>query len=571
MGGRYNHGLRSAATIGRRSRVRDLDGGRLPGYRLGSRCVGAALRVALDRPAIPSWPRHRQVSTRQPDIPPERIGGRERKLDGHSDDGLSGSEVKKRAASGVISITLRTLGTRVLGGLGTLVLARLLTPHEFGDIAFGLALVAFGSLFADGGMATALLRRKEEPTRDELRAMLGFHLALATISAIVIAAIGLPLGQAGRLAAIMALALPLDALRVPPSIVVERRLRYGVFVWPQVIEIVAWNVVAVVLVAVGLGVWGVAIAAPVRALVGSIAMISMSPVSWLRPRLSLRIVQPFLRFGFTFQASNVVALLRDQGLYVMTAAISGLATLGVWSLTTSVVSTATVGYSSLWQVALPGMSRLLDAGEAIKPVIERSLRIMIAATGFLCVALAGTAPAAVPVLLGARWHAVVPLLAYASGAILVGAAIAPVAIGYFYATNRPGIPLRVTIAHTLVLFAVTIPILSALGSEALGIGGCAAGVTDGVLLGWALSREGVKVLDSCAVPMALAVGAGTVGWFVAKAITEPVVALFASGLAAEALYLAALIVMRRQTVLEMMRVLQRYMLTRSAIRGAVAP
>jgi O-antigen/teichoic acid export membrane protein len=510
------------------------------------------------------------VSAEQPDISPERFHGQPDTFDGRNEARLTGAEVRQRAASGVVSITLRTVGTRLLGGVGTIVLARLLTQGEFGAIAFGMAFLTFGSFFADGGMATALLRRREEPSRDELRSMLGFHLALATASAIVIAGIGLPLGQPGRLAGIMALALPLDALRVPSSIVVERRLRYGVFVWPQVIEIAAWNIVAVTLVAVGMGVWGVAIAGPVRALLGSIALISISPVSWLRPRLSFRTVQPLLRFGFTFQASNVVALIRDQGLYFVIAAISGLAVLGVWNLTNSVVTAVTVGYLSLWQVALPGMSRLIDAGEAIEPAVERALRLTTAATGFLSVALGATAPAAVPLLLGARWHAVTPLLAYASAGILLGSAIAPVATGYFYATNRPGIPLRVTIAHTIMLFVVTVPLLNVLGSDAVGIGGVAAAATDGLILGLALTRNGIK-LASCAMPIVLAMGAGTAGWLVAKSIAEPVVALIASGVVAESVYLVGLIVASREIAVELMRMVRRYVLTRSAIRGAVAP
>jgi O-antigen/teichoic acid export membrane protein len=512
-----------------------------------------------------------KVNSEPEPIPPSDLaGGRERPAVPEPGR-LTGGEVKKRAASGILSITVRSVGTRVLGGVGTLVLARLLAPREFGAIAFGTALLAFGSLFADGGIATALLRREQEPTELELRAMLGFHLAVATAAAIVIAGIGLLLGRAGEIAAIMALALPLDALRVPYAISVERRLRYGVFLWPQLIEVVAWNVIAVGAVALGLGVWGVAIAGPLRALIGSIALIKVSPVPWLQPRLAFAIVKPLVRFGITFQAGNVVALVRDQGLNLVVAATSGLTVLGIWSLTTSIVGTLAIGYLSLWQVAMPAISRLLEAGEAIAPALEKSLRIISGATGCLCVGVAATAPAAVPLLLGARWHAIVPLLAYAAGGILVGSGIGPVATGYFYATNRPGIPLRVVIVHTAVAFAVTVPLLGTLGSEALGLGGCAAAVTDGALLGWGLSREGIKVLDSCAVPMVLAVGAGSLGWLVAVTIADPVVALLASGATAEVLYVAALVLTRRQLAVELVRIVQRHMLSRSALRGAVAP
>ena len=49
--------------------------------------------------------------------------------------------------------------TRHMALVPVIVLARLLNPHAFGLIAFGMAVVLFGSLLADGGLGAGLIRR----------------------------------------------------------------------------------------------------------------------------------------------------------------------------------------------------------------------------------------------------------------------------------------------------------------------------------------------------------------------------------------------------------------------------
>ena len=68
------------------------------------------------------------------------------------------------------------MGVRIVRAVGTLILARLLTPYDFGVIAFGATLVVFANFLADGGIGAGLVRRIKPPERRELRALLGFQL-----------------------------------------------------------------------------------------------------------------------------------------------------------------------------------------------------------------------------------------------------------------------------------------------------------------------------------------------------------------------------------------------------------
>ena len=172
------------------------------------------------------------------------------------DERLSTGEVRERAVTGAAVDVLRGFGVRFMGLVGTLVLARLLTPHDFGIIAFGATLVTFANFLTDGGIAAGLIRRVDPPTRAELRAFLAFQLGFNSLLAGVVGIALLPVGEFGQLTAMMMIALPLTAVRVPGVILLERRLNYRPLAFVEIVESICYYGWAIVTVSYGWGVWG---------------------------------------------------------------------------------------------------------------------------------------------------------------------------------------------------------------------------------------------------------------------------------------------------------------------------
>ena len=127
--------------------------------------------------------------------------------DGRPDDHLSASVVRQRAVAGAAITLLRGIGVKCLGLVGLVVLARMLSPTDFGAVAFGATLVTFANFLADGGIGSGLIRRVEPPERADLKALLGFQLGFGTVLAIVIGLTALPFGTLGEVTALMALSL----------------------------------------------------------------------------------------------------------------------------------------------------------------------------------------------------------------------------------------------------------------------------------------------------------------------------------------------------------------------------
>src|SRR5204862_1416835 len=128
-----------------------------------------------------------------------------------------------------------------------------------------------------------LIGRAQPPERGELQAVLGFQLAVSVVVLVCFTAAAWPFGRTGLVAAVMLTSLPLATLRLPTALVLERQLSYRAIATADVIETVANFAWAIATVAAGMGVWGLASATPVRALVGSLVLIRMGPLGFLRP------------------------------------------------------------------------------------------------------------------------------------------------------------------------------------------------------------------------------------------------------------------------------------------------
>lgn len=72
---------------------------------------------------------------------------------------LDRGEISSRATRGAVSIMARGFGVRLIGMLGNILLARLLLPSDFGMIALGNTILAFGAFLASGGLAATLVRQ----------------------------------------------------------------------------------------------------------------------------------------------------------------------------------------------------------------------------------------------------------------------------------------------------------------------------------------------------------------------------------------------------------------------------
>ncbi len=508
-------------------------------------------------------------------VPEARSSGEPVQIDGvdHAHEvELSGADIRGKAASGVLLLSLRTFAIRGLGLLGNLVLARLLTPEEFGVLAFGLTLILFGQFFADAGIAAGLIRRNQPPKPHELHAILGFQLVVSSLLMLGVAVVAIPSGRSGQVATVMAASVVVSAWRAPATLLLERRLDYKALAAVEVLEGAIFVSMSLAAVALGAGVWGVAGAHVVRAGAGSALMIRKSPITVLRPTVDTRVIRELLGYGLAVSARDFMTLLRLQVINLVTAAVAGLPVLGLYSLADRIMLVPWVVFGSILRVTFPAMARLVSAGEDARSDLERGLRLLTVSAGSLLALIAATAPILIPSFFGERWTPAsdaLPLIAL--GLLLTGPVIS-VGNGFLYAVGDARKVLVATTAHTLVWLAVAVPLLPDLGVAAVGAGLLAGFAIEGALLARAIRvRTGLRCHRTTAAPTAAIVASAAVGYLIARALEPSVLATLQVALLTSALLSGGLLLTAAPTLREGVRIARRAMpIDRIRRRGVTA-
>ena len=262
--------------------------------------------------------------------------------------------MRRRAVTGAVVDAVRGMGVKVLGLLGTLVTARLLTPYEFGLVAFGTTLWVFGDFLSDGGVGQALIRRPEPPTKSELQALVAFQFGLDMILLVGVGLVMLPFGLLGQVTTVIVLSLPLGAFRTPSYILYERRLDYRPMAIVEIVETGVYYAWAIATISIGWGVWGLATAFVVRAAAGLTLLLILLPEGRVAPVPSWAKVRPLLSFGFRYQAVGVLHMVRDQGVNIAVATFGGVAMLGLWGVAWRIIQMPVALLAALWRVSFPG-------------------------------------------------------------------------------------------------------------------------------------------------------------------------------------------------------------------------
>ncbi|MFL5927916.1 MAG: oligosaccharide flippase family protein, partial [Gaiellaceae bacterium] len=143
-----------------------------------------------------------------------------------TDEVRDSDDVRSRAAAGAAVVGVRGILVQGVGAGGSIVLARLLAPHQFGAAAIGLTLIGSLTAIVGPGLGSALVRKPEPPDRTDLETVFVLQLLFGLAIAGIAAATLWPFGIVGQVTAVMLAPLPVTAFRAPNELVLSRNLRF---------------------------------------------------------------------------------------------------------------------------------------------------------------------------------------------------------------------------------------------------------------------------------------------------------------------------------------------------------
>jgi O-antigen/teichoic acid export membrane protein len=243
------------------------------------------------------------------------------------------------------------------------VLARLLGPEPFGQLALVMVVVGLGNLVVESGMGAGLIQK---PVVDELdiryaftvqvTAGIGLGLLTAVLAPVIAAVFGQP--QVVPLLRMMSFMLPLQAFGQTGAALLRRNLDFQRLQKLHIASyLVSYLALGIPLALYGYGVWSLVFAQLAQVCIHSAGAWLLSGHS-VRPRWA-RSHQAMARFGFSITAGNVAAWAVSTLPVLLIGSFQGITALGLYSRAFFVVGTpASVLAAGLQSATLTLHSRL---------------------------------------------------------------------------------------------------------------------------------------------------------------------------------------------------------------------
>ncbi len=322
----------------------------------------------------------------------------------------------RRAARGAKVVMLGQLARITLQMVSVVVLARLLTPTDYGLFALALAVVALGEVFRDFGLSTAAIQ-SPTLTRGEQSNLFWINLGLGGVLAVV-CFLGAPLlaaatghAAAADLARVMALTFVLNGALGQYRADLNRRLRFTALVVSDVGGMAVGVVAGISCAVAGLGYWS--LAAQQVAGVGATLVLAVVSAGWLpRPPDRSSDVRRFLRFGIGMVGTQLVGY-ANNNIDTLTIGLRfSPSQLGVYNRAYQVLmQTLNQFRNPTTTVALPVLSKVAPGTAQADRMLLRGQ----AALGYTLVAgtafAAGAADPIISLALGDGWEGAIPLFA----------------------------------------------------------------------------------------------------------------------------------------------------------------
>lgn len=93
---------------------------------------------------------------------------------------MAKKNLKQKAAAGMIWTALQKYSTMLISFVSGIILARLLTPHDYGCIGMLMIFMVLAEAFIDGGFGSALIQKKR-PTQEDYSTIFWWNLGMAVV------------------------------------------------------------------------------------------------------------------------------------------------------------------------------------------------------------------------------------------------------------------------------------------------------------------------------------------------------------------------------------------------------
>jgi lipopolysaccharide exporter len=322
-------------------------------------------------------------------------------------------DIRVRLQRGTVWISASQLLTNLLGLLSTLILARALTPADFGLVALGTTLLAVITSVTELSLSSALVQHKN-PTKAHLDTAwtLGFLRSLVVAAAFALAAVpAAALYRDPRLVWVMlALAgsVVVSGVGNPRAIMLTRDLVFWQQFALRTSQKLASLIAAVVVALIYHSYWALIVGSVAGQAVGVVVSYAVFP---FRPSIGWRHSRELLSFSMwlTFaQMANTINYKFDQ---LLIGGYLGRGPLGLYTMGDNLAVMPTRETTTpLFQTLFPAFARLHDDPERLSAAYQKAQTLITAIVLPLGIGFALVADPLVRLTIGVKWLAAVQVI-----------------------------------------------------------------------------------------------------------------------------------------------------------------
>ena len=304
------------------------------------------------------------------------------------------------------------------------VLARLLSPDDYGAAAVAVALASFASTLGDLGMGSALVQTPHATQRVRSTAFwgaVGFGAATSTVFVLLAEPVGRFLDdpRVGPIVAVGALTFFIYSLGSTSQALFMRAMSFKTLELRYLASLWVAGIVSISVAAAGAGAWALVLQ--------QVALATAFVVSlwWRRDwrptfEFSLDDFRRLSGFAIRIAGGRWARLAELLVLSLLIGKLVGVTELGLWAFATSaVILPLSVISIPIAEVLFPAFSRMQGEHERIGALWLDSIRLLAAVILPGLVGLAIVAPDAIPLVFGSQWSAAVPVIQILSVYVII--------------------------------------------------------------------------------------------------------------------------------------------------------
>ncbi len=320
-----------------------------------------------------------------------------------------------KTANGVVWSVIDAAANSGITFLVGIILARMLTPEEYGLIGIIAIFIALFQSVVDSGLTTAIIRDKKAGQLDFSTAfysnvVLGILMSFLLFTLAPLIASFFKREELLWLTRAMSAVLLINSFSAVQRALLVRAIDFKSQALVSVIASITSGVVGIVMAYYGMGVWSLVGQQLSRYLLQSIMLWVLS--KW-RPSLQFSAVsfKRMFKFGWKIMVSGIIGSIWNESYQIVIGKFYTPASLGQYTRAKQFSDIFSTHITSIMQrVTFPALSTIQDESERLRESFRRLIKLLMLVTSLLLLGVAASSEALIFSIIGPQWDVAVKYL-----------------------------------------------------------------------------------------------------------------------------------------------------------------